>query len=32
MKKDIIKEIIDNKLLYISPNINEADWVLLKNK
>lgn len=31
LKKDIIKEIIDNKLLYISPTINEADWILLKN-
>lgn len=31
MKKDIIKETIDNKLLYISPNIDERDWVLLKN-
>ncbi len=31
MKRDIIKEIIDNKLLYISPNIDEKDWVLLKN-
>lgn len=31
MKKDIIKEIINNKLLYISPNISEKDWVLLKN-
>ena len=31
MKKDIIKEIIDNKLLYISPTTNEADWVLLKD-
>lgn len=31
MKKDIIKEIIDNKLLYISPNIDEKEWILLKN-
>jgi len=31
MKNDIIKEIIDNKLLYISPNVDESDWVLLKN-
>ncbi|MEI6835771.1 MAG: phosphoribosyltransferase family protein [Candidatus Falkowbacteria bacterium] len=31
MKKDTIKKIIDNKLLYISPNTNEAEWVLLKN-
>jgi len=31
MKKDIIKEIIDNKLLYISPNIDESGWILLKN-
>jgi len=31
MKKDIIKEIIDNKLLYISPNVDEKDWILLKN-
>ena len=31
MKEDIIKEIIDNKLLYISPNTDESDWILLKN-
>ncbi|MFZ2310886.1 MAG: phosphoribosyltransferase family protein [Patescibacteria group bacterium] len=31
MKKDIIKEIIDNKLLYISHTTDEADWILLKN-
>ncbi|MFZ2310444.1 MAG: phosphoribosyltransferase family protein, partial [Patescibacteria group bacterium] len=31
MKKDIIKEIIDNKLLYISHVTDEADWILLKN-
>ena len=31
MKKDIIKEIIDNKLLYIAPTINEENWILLKN-
>lgn len=31
MKKDIIKEIIDSKLLYISPNVDEKDWILLKN-
>ena len=31
MKKNIIREIIDNKLLYISPKIDEKDWILLKN-
>ncbi|MFA5163201.1 MAG: phosphoribosyltransferase family protein [Patescibacteria group bacterium] len=31
MRQEIIKEIIDNKLLYISPDIDEKDWVLLKN-
>lgn len=31
MKKDIIKEIIDNKLLFISHTTDEADWILLKN-
>jgi len=31
MKQTIIKEIINNKLLYISPTIDEKDWVLLKN-
>lgn len=31
MKKDVIKAIIDHKLLYISPNIDEKDWILLKN-
>lgn len=31
MKKEIIKEMIHNKLLYISPNIDEKGWVLLKN-
>lgn len=31
MKNDIIKEIIDKKLLYVSPDINERSWVLLKN-
>jgi len=31
MKQDIIKEIIDSKLLYISPTTNKSDWVLLKN-
>lgn len=31
MKNNIIKEIIDSKLLYISPTINEKEWILLKN-
>lgn len=31
MKKNTIKEIIDNKLLYIAHNTDEADWILLKN-
>jgi orotate phosphoribosyltransferase len=31
MKNDVIKEIIDNRLLYISPNTDETDWILLKN-
>jgi orotate phosphoribosyltransferase len=31
MKKDIIKEIINNKLLYIAPNIDKIGWILLKN-
>jgi uridine monophosphate synthetase len=30
-KKDIIKEIIDNKLLFISHVTDETDWILLKN-
>jgi orotate phosphoribosyltransferase len=31
VKKDIIKEIIDNKLLYIAHTTDETDWILLKN-
>lgn len=31
MKNAIIKEIIDKKLLYISPDTNESSWILLKN-
>lgn len=31
MKQTIIQEIINNKLLYVSPSIDKKDWVLLKN-
>lgn len=31
MKNEVIKEIIDNKLLYISASRDEAQWTVLKN-
>lgn len=31
MKKDLIKQLIDYKILYISRSVNKSDWILLKN-